>query len=83
MKIHQILVRSQFDNQAAYQPLAEFRPDLLLVFGSPEALQSGVLALQKKIEEYYRAGVRVSGPQRPTPDILQQLNDNVQRARKA
>ena len=61
MEIHQILVRSQFDNQAAYQPLAEFRPDLLLVFGSPEALQSGAPARAAATPQAQRLGCSTAG----------------------
>lgn len=49
----------------------------------PEALYTGVVALQEKIAKYYDAGKRVGGPTLPTAEILKRVNDASILARKS
>ena len=49
----------------------------------PEALHTAVVALQERIGKYYDAGKRVGFPERPTNQILKEINDAAIIARKS
>ena len=49
----------------------------------PEALHTGVVALQEKIKKYYDAGKRVLNPTYPTKETLDRINEAAIIARKS
>ncbi len=49
----------------------------------PEALQTAVFALQKKIDRYWDAGKRVANPSKPTNEVLKEINVAALKARDA
>lgn len=49
----------------------------------PEALQTAIIALQDRISKYYDAGKRISYPEKPTSQILKEINNAAITARKS